>query len=145
MNHQSEKGGILNREHGHFKFDELTHLVIGAAMDVHKELGPGLTESIYEQCLMFELDQRRVRFQHRVLLPIRYKQIKLPKRFRMDLVVEKRLMVEIRSIEEIRNLDESHMLACLKLANLSTGLLINFNVASLRDGIRRFMRPGGND
>ena len=117
--------------------EELTRLIIGAAIEVHRVLGPGLLESVYEECLCYELSLRGLRFQRQVPLPVVYKQIKLDCGFRMDLVVEDAVILEIKSVDAIHPVHEAQLLTYLKLSGKRVGLMINFNVPVLKDGITR--------
>ena len=121
------------------QFGSISQAVIGAAIEVHKELGPGLLESIYESCLCRELGRRSVFFQRQVSIPVRYKGEELECDYRFDLVVEKSLIVEIKSVEKVIPVHSAQMLTYLKISGLKTGLLINFNTAVLKDGLRRFV------
>jgi GxxExxY protein len=118
---------------------ELTGQIIGAAIDVHKELGPGLLESAYEECLSHELTLRRISFERQRTLPIAYKGIKLDCGYRMDLVVDRTVIVELKSIECVEPVHEAQLLTYMKLSNIRMGLLINFNVPMLKNGIKRFV------
>ena len=117
--------------------EELTRLIIGAAIEVHRVLGPGLLESVYEECLCYELSLRGLRFQRQVPLPVVYKQIKLDCGFRMDVVVEDAVILEIKSVDAIHPVHEAQLLTYLKLSGKRVGLMINFNVPVLKDGITR--------
>ena len=117
--------------------DPLTEKVIGAAIDVHRTLGPGLLESVYEECLCYELSECGLKFNRQVNLPISYKNVKLDCGYRMDLVVSESLIIEIKTVEKILPIHEAQLLTYLKLTGLHTGLIVNFNVPVLKDGIRR--------
>lgn len=117
---------------------ELTGKIIGAAIDVHRLLGPGLLESAYEACLVHELEIQKIRIESQQAIPIRYKDVVLDCGYRLDLIVEDEVIVEIKSVSEILPIHEAQMLSYLKLSGRRHGLLINFNVKLLRDGIRRF-------
>ncbi len=119
--------------------DELSHAIIGAAIEVHKHLGPGLLESAYEECLCRELSLRSIRFERQVQLPIEYKGVKLDCGYRLDLVVENLVIVEIKAVEKIEPVHEAQLLTYLRLRGLWLGLLINFNVPHLKEGVRRFV------
>jgi len=120
-----------------YKHSELTHAIIGAAIDVHKELGPGLLESTYETCLVYELGLRGLKCANQVELPLRYKGVELDCGYRIDIIVEGLVLLELKSVKELNDVHEAQLLTYLKLSGLSTGLLINFNVAVLRQGILR--------
>ena len=117
--------------------DPLTHAIINAAIEVHRSLGPGLLESSYEACLVYELQRRNLQIEQQKPLPIFYKDIKLDCGYRLDLLVENQVVIEIKSINEIAPIHKSQLLSYLKLSNYKKGLLINFNVKILKDGIRR--------
>ena len=121
------------------KFDELSNKVLGCALEVHRQLGPGLLESAYEQCLAYELKRANIPFRVQVELPIEYKQIQLDCGYRMDLLVADRLIVELKSVDQLLRIHEAQILTYMKLAKLKIGLLINFNVEVLRQGIKRFV------
>jgi GxxExxY protein len=118
--------------------DPLTHRIIGCAIDVHRELGPGLLESAYEQCLAHELSVQRIPFKMQVPLPVGYKAVLLDCGYRLDLVVDDQVLVELKSVDKLLPIHEAQMLTYLKLSRMSTGLLINFNELRLADGIKRF-------
>jgi len=117
--------------------DSLTEKVIGAAIEVHRALGPGLLESAYEECLCYELGQQGVLFQRQVGLPVIYKAIRLDCGYRMDIVVEGRLVIELKTVEALSPIHEAQLLTYLKLSGVHTGLLMNFNVPILKNGIKR--------
>jgi GxxExxY protein len=119
--------------------NEITHEIIGAAIEVHKLLGPGLLESAYEACLCHEFAIRKIGFQKQKPVPLVYKEIKLDCGFRLDLLVEQRVVVELKSVEVLAPIHEAIMLTYLRLSGHKLGLLINFNVSILKDGIRRFI------
>ena len=119
--------------------NEITHEIIGAAMEVHKLLGRGLLESTYEACLSDEFAIRKIGFQEQKPVPLVYKEIKLACDFRLDLLVEKRIVVELKSVEALAAIHEAIMLTYLRLSGHKLGLLINFNVSVLKDDVRRFM------
>ena len=119
--------------------NEITHEIIGAAIEVHKLLGPGLLESAYEACLCHEFAIRKISFQKQKPIPLVYKEIKLDCGFRLDLLVEKRIVVELKSVDALAPIHEAIMLTYLRLSGHTLGLLINFNVSILKDGIRRFI------
>jgi GxxExxY protein len=115
----------------------LTREVIGAAIEVHKALGPGLLESAYEECLCHELNLRGLRHERQKELPIRYKDVKLDCGYRLDIVIADKLVVELKACDCLLPIHEAQLLTYLKLSRIKTGLLINFNVPVLRDGIKR--------
>jgi GxxExxY protein len=116
----------------------LSKLVIGAAIEVHRQLGPGLLESSYEECLCFELAQRGVAHERQIPLPIVYKGHRLDAGYRIDLVVERTLIVEVKSVDQLARIHEAQVLTYLRLSGLETALLINFNAVLLKNGLRRF-------
>ena len=119
--------------------DEVTKPVIGAAIEVHRVLGPGLLESAYEECLAFELNQRGVSFERQRPLPVRYKAVALDCAYRMDLVVQESVIVEVKSLERLEGIHSAQLLTYLRLSGLRVGLLMNFNVPVLRSGLRRLI------
>ena len=121
------------------KFDELSNRVIGCAIEVHRELGPGLLESTYEQCLAYELNRAKIPFKLQVELPVEYKGVKLDCGYRIDLLADDRLIVELKSVDQLLKIHEAQVLTYMKLAAVRVGLLINFNVELLRRGVRRFV------
>jgi GxxExxY protein len=123
--------------------NEVSHAIITAAMKVHTELGPGLLESTYTACFQHELGQDGVRSATQVGLPVVYRGIKLELGYRMDLVVEELVIVEIKSVDAVSPVHQAQLLSYLKLSGKSVGLLINFNVVHLKDGIRRFVNGTG--
>jgi GxxExxY protein len=118
---------------------QLTHEIIGTAIQVHPFLGPGLLESAYEECLCHELTLRNLGVQRQVPVPVVYKEVKLECGYRLDLVVEKRVVLELKSIEAFSLVHEAIILTYLRLSGFKIGLLINFNVTILKDGVRRFV------
>lgn len=118
-------------------FQAVTSTVIGAAMEVHEALGPGLLESAYERCLCHELSRRRVRFARQVPLPVHYKGTELDCGYRVDLVVEDSVIVELKAVERLISIHEAQLLTYLQLSGKRVRLLINFNVRLLRQGIVR--------
>jgi GxxExxY protein len=119
--------------------DELSHRVIGCAIEVHRELGPGLLESTYTQCLAHELRLNGIEFKLEHPLPVEYKGVRLECGYRIDLLIEDRLIIELKSVDEIKGIHEPQLLTYMKLAGVRTGLLINFNVTRLKDGMKRFV------
>src|SRR5713101_1304078 len=116
---------------------ELTQKVIGCAMKVHTSLGPGLLESAYQECLCFELLRARLYVEKQKRMPLVYSEVKLECGYRVDIMVERRLILEIKSVEAINDIHLAQVLTYLRLANCRLALLMNFNVLRLRDGIRR--------
>ena len=117
--------------------NELTEAIIGAAMEVHRMLGPGLLESTYEMCLCHELSIRGIPFERQVPIPVEYKGVKLDCGYRADIVADESILVEIKAIDSMLSVHEAQLLSYLKLGGWKIGLLINFNVELLKHGIRR--------
>ncbi len=119
--------------------NDISGKIIGAAIEVHKHLGPGLLESAYEECLCCEMQLRGIEFKRQVPLSLNYKGIVLDCGYRLDLLVEDKVIVELKSIEGLEPIHEAQMLTYLKLRNAWLGLIINFNVIMLKDGVRRLV------
>ncbi len=119
--------------------DSLTESVIGFAIEVHRTLGPGLLESAYQECLCYELKADGIAFGRQVALPVIYKTVKLDCGYRMDLVVDDQLVVELKTVEKILPIHEAQLLTYLRLSGIRTGLLLNFNTAVLKNGIKRMV------
>jgi GxxExxY protein len=119
--------------------NQLSSRVIGAAIEVHKQLGPGLLESAYEECLCYELESRGIMHERQKELPLQYKDRMLDCGYRLDIVVEGTIILELKSCERIEPIHEAQLLTYLKLSGLVLGLLINFNVHMLKDGIKRII------
>jgi GxxExxY protein len=117
--------------------EQLTEQIIGAAIEVRRELGPGLLESAYEVCFCHELHLRNLSFQRQVDLPVAYIDLKLDCGYRLDVVIENLVVVELKSIEQLLPVHQAQLLTYLRLSGKKVGLLINFNVAVLKDGIVR--------
>lgn len=117
--------------------NELTEAVIGAAIEVHRTIGPGLLESAYEQCLCRELSLRKIAFVCQKPLPVNYKGMLLDCGYKVDLLVDGRLVIELKSVEALLPIHEAQLLTYLRLGGWEIGLLINFNVTVLKDGIKR--------
>jgi len=118
--------------------DPLTEKIIGCAIEVHRTLGPGLLESAYEQCLARELSLQDVGFRLQVPVPVEYKGVHLDCGYRIDVLVNEQVILDLKSLERTLAIHEAQLLTYMKLANVAKGLLINFNVRRLVDGIRRF-------
>jgi len=118
--------------------DHLTEKVIGCALEVHRALGPGLLESAYEKCLARELAIAQVSFRQQVSIPVEYKGVHLDCGFRIDLLVEDRLIIELKAVERVQEIHKAQILSYMKLSGINTGLILNFNVQLLKDGITRF-------
>ncbi|GLH72999.1 hypothetical protein GETHLI_15010 [Geothrix limicola] len=123
--------------HGELIHGEITEKVLGAAVEVHEHLGPGLLESAYEACLCHEFEIRGLSFQRQVRLPLEYKGLRVDAAFRLDLVVEGKVIVELKSQEGILPVHEAQLMTYLKLTGMRVGLLMNFNVPIMNDGIVR--------
>jgi len=118
-------------------YEELSEQIIGAAIEVHRALGPGLLESAYKICLMQELTLRGIRFQSEVILPVRYKGIELDCGYRIDLLIEDKIILELKAVDALTKVHEAQLLTYLKLSGKRVGLLINFNSPVLRNSIVR--------
>ena len=121
------------------EFDGLSNRVIGCAIQVHRDLGPGLLESAYEQCLAHELGLSGIAFRLQWPLPVQYRGVQIDCGYRVDIFVEDALILELKCVERIMRIHQAQLLTYMKLAGIKVGLLINFNVIRLRDGIRRFV------
>jgi GxxExxY protein len=119
---------------------DLTYRIIGLAMRVHRELGPGLLESVYHKCLCYELADARIPFRSKVPLPVHYRDTTLDGGYIADVIVADRVILELKSVEHLLPVHESQLLTYLRLADVRIGLLINFNTVSLTDGIKRRVR-----
>ena len=119
--------------------DPLTAKVIGLAIDVHRELGPGLLESAYEQCLCYELGQAELAFERQLPIPVVYKTVILECGYRLDIVVATKLVLEIKAIEKLLPIHDAQMLSYLRLGGYKVGLLLNFHSPVLKDGLRRLV------
>jgi len=121
------------------EINRLTEIIIGAAIEVHRNLGPGLLESAYEACLVFELKERGLRIERQVELPLRYKEVHLDCGYRLDLLVNGVVIVEVKAVNEIVPMHHAQLTSYLKLSGCRVGLLINFNVMLLKNGIKRIV------
>jgi GxxExxY protein len=121
------------------KFDKLSSLVIGCAIEVHKSLGPGLLESTYEQCLAYEMNTLRIPIKLQHPLPVQYKGIRLDCGYRIDMLVDNRIIVELKSVDNILPIHQAQLLTYMKLSNIRIGLLMNFNVIYMKTGIKRMV------
>ncbi len=119
--------------------DVLTEKVIGLAIEVHRQLGPGLLESAYEECLCLELKEAGFAFRRQVPLPVSYKSVRLDCGYRIDIVINGQLIVELKTVERLMPIHDAQLLTYMKLSGIRTGSLLNFNSAVLKDGIRRLM------
>jgi GxxExxY protein len=118
--------------------NEITQIIIGCAINVHKQLGPGLLESAYEECLAYELEKSGLKIQRQIPVPIIYKEKKLDFGYRMDLLVEEVVLVELKAVEAFNPVHQAQLLTYMKFAKKHTGLMINFNVTKLSEGIKRY-------
>jgi GxxExxY protein len=121
------------------KEDELSNEIIGAAIEVHRGLGPGLLESAYEECLCYEFDAREIRYERQKPLPVAYKGKKLDCGYRLDMVVNDLVILELKAVDQILPIHNAQVLTYLKLSGLKLGMLINFNVTVLKNGIKRIV------
>ena len=128
---------LINKE---METNELTGKIIHCAIEVHKALGPGLLESSYKECLYFELQEAGFKVEKEKALPLIYKDVKLDCGYRIDLLVENQIIVELKSVDSLNDVHMAQILTYLKLMDLRVGLLINFNVAKLKDGIKRVIQ-----
>jgi len=119
--------------------NQITSQIIGSAIEVHRILGPGLLESAYEECLVSELKKSGLKTERQKPVPIIYKEIKLKCGYRMDILVEDIIVVELKSVDQLAAIHDAQILSYLKFSNKKVGLLINFNVTLLKNGIRRFI------
>jgi len=119
--------------------NSITERIINSAITVHKELGPGLLESAYEACLMHELLTNGVSVERQKELPVKYRGVQIDCGYRLDLLVEDQVVVELKSVDRLESIHEAQVLSYLKLSGYQVGLLLNFNVRFLKDGIRRFV------
>jgi GxxExxY protein len=121
------------------RVNEITERIIGAAMEVHRELGPGLLESTYEACLAYELRERGLRVEQQKALPVKYRDVQLDAGYRIDLLVENCVVVELKAVDKIEPIHKAQVLSYLKLSGYPIGLLINFNVTLLKRGVNRLV------
>ena len=121
------------------EFDDLSNRVIGCAIEVHRHLGPGLLESTYEQCLAAELSEHEIPFRIQAELPVRYKNKRIDCGYRIDILVDESLIIELKSVDQLLPIHEAQLLTYMKLGQIGLGLLINFNVQLLKNGIKRMV------
>jgi len=119
--------------------NEISKIIIGKAIEVHRNLGPGLLESAYQECLFYEIEKSGLYVQKELALPIIYKEIKLNHGYRIDLLVENKVVVELKTVDSLIDVHEAQILTYLKLGNYKLGLLINFNVKLLKQGLKRYV------
>jgi len=130
---------VTTEEVTEVRLNELTGMIIGAAIEVHRHLGPGLLESAYESCLVFELRSRGLKVERQVELPLTYKGVELDCGYRLDLLIEGAVIVEIKSVNNVLAIHQAQLTSYLKLSGCKVGLLINFNVEMLKTGITRLV------
>ncbi len=119
--------------------NEISEKIIGCAINVHKALGPGLLESAYEECLFYEINQIGLKVEKQRALPLCYKEVKLDIGYRLDLLVENKVIIEIKAVEALNDIHKAQVLTYLKISGCKLGLLINFNVLKVKDGIKRLV------
>jgi len=122
-----------------YEHSELTRQIIGAAIEIHRHLGPGLLESTYETCLVYELEKLRFTVERQKALPVVYKELTLQKAYRIDLLINDLIVVELKAVDTLLPVHEAQILSYLKLSKRKVGLLLNFNVKMMKDGVRRFI------
>ena len=137
MEHKDTKAQSIIPIEEYRRLNQLSNTIIGAAIEVHREFGPGLLESVYEECLKIELESQGLNVQSQIDLPLIYKGIKIEKDYRIDLLVNDEFILELKAVESLKPLHEVQLVTYMKLANVHMGLLINFNVPVLKDGIKR--------
>ena len=130
MNRKGAEAQRLNR---------LSEIVIGACIEIHQSLGPGLLESAYDECLAYELSMNKLEFERQKSLPVVYKGVQLDCGYRLDFFVESSLVVELKAVESLLPVHDAQVLTYLKLAGVSLGLIVNFNVALLKNGLKRIV------
>ena len=138
MNHDDLNRGDAEAR-SNLLYEDLTEQIIGAAIEVHRELGPGLLESTYEQCLCWELRDAGLKFQRQVKIQLNYKRNSVAAVYRPDIVVEDRVMVEIKAVDRLAIVHQSQLLTYMRHTNIRSGLLLNFNVPLLKKGIKRLI------
>jgi len=119
--------------------NEISRIIIGAAIEIHRYLGPGLLESVYQECLFYELIEEGLDVEREKYLPIKYKELSIDKGYRIDLLVEEKVVIELKTVDEILNIHEAQILTYLRLSNYKLGLLINFNEVLLKNGLHRYV------
>ncbi len=122
------------------EINKITEIIIGCAIEVHKDLGPGLLESAYEECLFYELKKAGLKVERQIAVPVIYKDIKLECGYRIDLLVENIVIIELKTADAFNVVHEAQILTYMKFANKPIGLLINFNVTMLKNGIKRYRK-----
>ena len=122
-----------------YDYQELTGIIIGKAIEVHKTLGPGLLESAYQACLIYELEEAGLDVKSEMIMPVRYKNIELDHGYRLDILVNDKVVLELKTVDYLTSIHEAQILTYMQLGNYPVGLLINFRVSLLKDGIKRFV------
>ena len=130
---------MVKKKDSNIEFDELSRRVIGCALEVHRNLGPGLLESTYERCLAYELELVGIPFIIQAALPVKYKTKIIDCGYRIDILVDNKLIIELKSVEKLIPIHEAQLLTYMKLSGIKTGLLINFNVKLLKNGLKRMV------
>lgn len=130
---------IKNKKNKTMTENELSTIIIGCAIEVHRRLGAGLLERAYQECLMYELKLQGLKVEKEVLLPITYKELKIDNGYRIDLLVEDKVVIELKTVEELHNAHFAQTLTYLKFGNYKLGLIFNFNEAILKNGIKRII------
>jgi GxxExxY protein len=130
---------MFHTESAKARANELSRVIIGAAIEVHRELGPGLLESAYEKCLKYELEQAGLRVQHQLELPVVYKGLNLDCAYRIDLLVEEHVVIEMKAVDKLLPIHDSQTLTYLRLSKRWLGLLMNFHVPVLKNGMKRLI------
>lgn len=123
-----------------FKYSDVTEKIIGCAIEVHRQLGPGLLESAYEECLVYEMNRLGLHIDRQKAVPVIYKDIKLECGYRIDILVENVVVIELKSVETLNPVHEAQILTYMKFAEKEVGLLINFNVLALKNGLKKYVR-----
>jgi GxxExxY protein len=121
------------------RYNQLTKEIIGCAIEVHRQLGPGLLESAYVKCLKYELKSRGIRFRNQQELPLKYKSAEMIGVYYMDFLVEDHIVLEIKSVDAVHNIHKAQLLTYMKIGNYKLGLLLNFNVCTMKERIHRFV------
>ena len=129
-------GGIDNK---HMNINEISQQTIGCAIEVHRELGPGLLESTYQECLIYELRKSGFKVRREVPMPVVYKEVRLEHGYRMDILVEEKLVLELKTVEFLTDVHFAQLMTYLKLGSYPLGLLLNFNVKLMKEGIKRII------
>ena len=119
--------------------NQLTNEIIGSAIEVHRNLGPGLLESTYEECMAYELQERNINVKRQIEIPVLYKGTQLEQNYRIDLLVNNQVIIELKSVNKLEPVHDAQLLTYLKLANKRYGLLLNFNVPVMKQGIKRLL------